>query len=85
MHVSLYAKENGILQRRIDGPCGRSRLPSIAHIQTIEHVFARWEIEKSGAHKIMIMGEASHIASVYEELEKDFSDDVHFTVQRILP
>ncbi|NEV93590.1 HAD family phosphatase [Psychroflexus sp. YR1-1] len=46
-------------------------------LKTNEDVLELWKTNKTGAHKIMCMGEAEHVSEFYDELAHAFPEDLH--------
>jgi len=46
-------------------------------ITDLNEVLEQWKSSATGAHKIMLMGEASDIAILFETLSSTFGNDIH--------
>jgi Cof subfamily protein (haloacid dehalogenase superfamily) len=78
VHVSLYADDEWYVAKQDKWADREESITKVSpKIREIEQVLADWTIRKSGAHKIMIMGEAHHIRPLYEELERYYNNSVH--------
>ncbi|MEJ7647353.1 MAG: amino acid permease [Chryseolinea sp.] len=78
VHVSLYANDEWFAAAE-DRWTGKEEAVTKVSPQIInlEHVLSRWKSAGTGGHKIMLMGEKSDIAILYQKLEDFFRSDVH--------
>ncbi|GHA68829.1 Cof-type HAD-IIB family hydrolase [Pontibacter akesuensis] len=78
IHVSLYEQDNWYAPQ-LDYWAKREQsntkvTPTISSLNTI---LDAWHSAETGAHKIMCMGPADEIETLYQELVKNYADQIH--------
>lgn len=78
VHVSLYQEDKWFAPRIDEWTTREATITKVAPIiKPGKEVFDLWQKSGDGAHKVMIMGEASEIRILEEKLREAFSNDIH--------
>lgn len=78
VHISLYHAEEWYAPQRDKWTDKEERVTKVSpQLRPFDDVLGEWKEEQTGAHKIMCMGEADDIASLYRWLSSAYSDRIH--------